>query len=194
MWLCLHYLYELLYDELFVAFDERTGVKVDLAEVEKFGPRPDDGVARTELFVDLLGSLARRGIDRDATPPDGTASLVLHLLGMQARNLVDVVNVLLRDLANDIGIYKGDTRLSVYRHSGDKFYLVGRVSPNEDYAAVGPTWYPDTQGFIGQVWRAADDKTNVTFPGDRQDWIDTQVESYGFTDAEAAGLKISVGE
>lgn len=105
-------------------------------------------------------------------------------------NLVDVVNVLLRDLANDIGIYKGDTRLSVYRHSGDKFYLVGRVSPNEDYAAVGRTWYPDTQGFIGQVWRAADDKTNVTFPGDRQDWIDTQVESYGFTDAEAAGLKM----
>lgn len=105
-------------------------------------------------------------------------------------NLIDVVNVLLRDLANAVGIYKGDTRLSVYRHSGDKFYLVGRASPNVDYAAVGRTSYPDTQGFIGQVWRAADDKTNVTLPADRQDWIDTQVTSYGFTREEAEALKM----
>jgi hypothetical protein len=105
-------------------------------------------------------------------------------------NLVDVVNVLLRDLANDLGIYKGDTRLSVYRHSEDKFYLVGRVSPNEDYAAVGRTSYPDTQGFIGKVWRNADDKTNVTFPADRQDWIDTQVKSFEFTRPEAESLKM----
>ena len=105
-------------------------------------------------------------------------------------NLIDVVNVLLRDLANAVGIYKGDTRLSVYRHSGDKFYLVGRASPNVDYAAVGRTSYPDTQGFIGQVWRAADDRTNVTLPADRQDWIDTQVTSYGFTREEAEALKM----
>jgi hypothetical protein len=105
-------------------------------------------------------------------------------------NLVDVVNVLLRDLANGLGIYKGDTRLSVYRHSDDKSYLVGRVSPNEDYAAVGRTSYPDTQGFIGKVWRSADDKTNVSFPASRQDWIDTQVESYGFSQSEAESLKM----
>lgn len=108
----------------------------------------------------------------------------------RAANLVDVVNVLLRDLANDVGIYKGDTRLSVYRHSDAAFYLVGRVSPNEVYAAVGRISYPDTQGFIGQVWRAADDKTTVNFPPDRQDWLDTQVESFGFTRDDAASLKM----
>lgn len=64
-------------------------------------------------------------------------------------NLVDVVKVLLRDLAIDMDIYKADTRLSVYKHSGDQFYLVGRVSHNESYAAVGRPSYPDTQGFIG---------------------------------------------
>lgn len=105
-------------------------------------------------------------------------------------NLVDVVNVLLRDVATDVDIYKGDTRLSVYRHSGDKFYLVGRVSPNEGYAVVGRTSYPDTQGFIGQVWRAADDKTTVTFPVERENWLDTQVESYGFERSEADALKM----
>lgn len=108
----------------------------------------------------------------------------------RATNLVDVVNVLLRDLANDLGIYKGDTRLSVYKHSDDKFYLVGRVSPNEVYAAVGRTSYPDTQGFIGQVWRAADDKTIVHFPADPLAWVDTQVESYGFTREAAQALKM----
>ncbi|QEN15932.1 hypothetical protein ACRDU6_27460 [Mycolicibacterium sp. ELW1] len=106
----------------------------------------------------------------------------------RATNLVNVVNILLRDLANDIGIYKGDTRLSVYRHSEGEFYLVGRVSPNETYAAVGRISYPDTQGFIGQVWRAADDKTTVSFPAGRQDWIDTQVKSFGFSQAEADAL------
>ncbi|WP_131810103.1 hypothetical protein [Mycolicibacterium mucogenicum] len=108
----------------------------------------------------------------------------------RATNLINVVNVLLRDLANDLGIYRGDTRLSVYRHNEDKFYLVGRVSPNEIYAAVGRTSYPDLQGFIGQVWRAADDKTNVTFPIDRQDWVETQVQSYGLSRSEAEALKM----
>ncbi|MGV0739920.1 hypothetical protein ABQF35_26765 [Mycobacterium syngnathidarum] len=105
-------------------------------------------------------------------------------------NLVDVVKVLLRDLASDLDIYKGDTRLSVYRHSGSQFYLVGRVSPNESYAAIGRKAYPDTQGFIGEVWRQADDKTYVSFPTDRQDWLDTQVESFGFSLEEAEALKM----
>jgi hypothetical protein len=105
-------------------------------------------------------------------------------------NLVDVVQVLLRDLATNLDIYKGDTRLSVYRHSGDQFYLVGRVSPNESYAAVGRRSYPDTQGFIGDVWRNPDDKTYVAFPRDRTAWIETQVESFGFTRDEAEKLKM----
>jgi hypothetical protein len=110
-------------------------------------------------------------------------------INRRAENLINVVNVLLRELAYHVGIYRGDTRLSVYRHSDDRFYLVGRVSPNEVYVGVGRTSYPDTQGFIGQVWGAADDKkTNVTFPADRQDWIDTQVESYGYSRSEAEAL------
>jgi hypothetical protein len=129
-------------------------------------------------------------LDSDNKRLKGEVAQCKEQINTRATNLIDVVNVLLRDLANHLNIYRGDTRLSVYRHSGDKFYLVGRVSPNEDYAAVGRTSYPDTQGFIGQVWRAADDKTNVSFPADRQDWIDTQVESFGFSESEAEALKM----
>lgn len=105
-------------------------------------------------------------------------------------NLVDVVKVLLRDLAIDLDIYKADTRLSVYKHSGDQFYLVGRVSHNESYAAVGRPSYPDTQGFIGEVWHRPDERNYVTFPKDRDDWLDTQVESFEFTNEEAGKLKM----
>lgn len=105
-------------------------------------------------------------------------------------NLVDVVKVLLRDLASDLDIYKGDTRLSVYRHSGNQFYMVGRVSPNETYAAIGRKAYPDTQGFIGEVWHRPDDRNYVTFPTDRQDWLDTQEKSFKFSREEAETLKM----
>lgn len=105
-------------------------------------------------------------------------------------NLVDVVKVLLRDLASDLDIYKGDTRLSVYKHSGNQFYMVGRVSPNETYAVVGRPSYPDTEGFIGEVWQQADDKTYVKFPTARENWLDTQVKSYGFQREVAEKLKM----
>lgn len=105
-------------------------------------------------------------------------------------NLVDVVKVLLRDLAIDLDIYKADTRLSVYKHSGDQFYLVGRVSLNESYAAVGRLSYPDTQGFIGEVWHRPDERNYVAFPKDRDDWLDTQVKSFEFTNEEAGKLKM----
>lgn len=105
-------------------------------------------------------------------------------------NLVDVVKVLLRDLASDLDIYKTDTRLSVYRHSGNQFYMVGRVSPNETYAAIGRKAYPDTQGFIGEVWHRPDDRNYVTFPADRTAWLETQEKSFKFSRAEANTLKM----
>lgn len=105
-------------------------------------------------------------------------------------NLVDVVKVLLRDLAIDLDIYKADTRLSVYKHSGDQLYLVGRVSHNESYAAVGRPFYPDTEGFIGEVWQRPDVRSYVNFPTEREDWLDTQVESFGFSREVAENLKM----
>jgi hypothetical protein len=104
--------------------------------------------------------------------------------------LIDVVNILLRDLATSSGIYVSDTRLSVYRHKENSFYLVGRVSPNVEYARVGRESYPDTQGFIGRIWRGAGTSTFVTMPANRDDWESTQVESYGFSAADAHDLRM----
>ncbi|OBG61159.1 hypothetical protein A5680_05730 [Mycobacterium sp. E2989] len=104
--------------------------------------------------------------------------------------LIDIVNILLRELATSVNIYSNDTRLSVYRHRDNSLYLVGRVSPNVDYARVGRDSYPDTQGFIGRLWRGVGTPTVVTMPASRADWEETQVRSYGFTDVDARGLRM----
>lgn len=105
-------------------------------------------------------------------------------------SLIDVVNILLRELAMSVDIYKRDTRLSVYRHKDDSFYLVGRVSPNREYGNVGRVSYPDTQGFIGKLWRGEDVPPTLRFPDAREDWIATLVEGYGFTEEEASALRM----
>ncbi|OPX12971.1 hypothetical protein B1790_01965 [Mycobacterium sp. AT1] len=93
-------------------------------------------------------------------------------------------------MAKSLDIYRTDTRLSVYRHGNGCFYLVGRVSPNEEYAKVGRESYPDTQGFIGRLWQGANTPTTVRLPEGRDEWIETQVDTYGFAADEARQLRM----
>lgn len=47
----------------------------------------------------------------------------------------------------------GDTeRISVYRHEGSSFSMIGRYSENPEYAEPGRSIYPADQGVIGLAW------------------------------------------
>ena len=105
-------------------------------------------------------------------------------------DLLKVVEVVLRDLSDSTGLNKPDTRLSVYRHDNDQFILVGRVSEKPEYASVGRRSYPDTQGFISQVWRGTVDKPKITLPSDPEAWKETQIETYGLSPEEVDGLRM----
>lgn len=105
-------------------------------------------------------------------------------------DLLKVVEVVLRDLSDSTGLNKPDTRLSAYRHDQDQFILVGRVSERPEYASVGRRSYPDTQGFISQVWRGTTDKPKITLPSDPEDWKETQIKTYGLSPEEVAGLRM----
>lgn len=64
---------------------------------------------------------------------------------------------LLRDqlliLANDV-FHFGDTeRISVYKHDGEAFLMLGRYSKNPDFDKRGRGIYPDDQGCISKAWR-----------------------------------------
>jgi hypothetical protein len=109
-------------------------------------------------------------------------------LANRSVDVVTLVNLLLRDLAIAVNIYTHNTRLSVYRHKEKSFYLVSRVSPHPDYGNVGRESYPDTQGFIGQVWRGKNESVIVYFPEDRDEWNRMQAREYKFTLKEASRL------
>ena len=48
----------------------------------------------------------------------------------------------------------GDTeRISVYRHRGGAFQMIGRYSDDPVYKRSGRSIYPDDEGIIGRAWR-----------------------------------------
>lgn len=127
--------------------------------------------------------------DKDAAHSAEIAAL-RDELDHRSVDLVRVVNVLLRALSTEAQISRNDTRISVYRHDDSSFYLVGRVSANVQLERVGRDHYPDTQGYISQVWFGQTTKTKITLPSNRTEWNATQVAEYGLSQEEAASLRM----
>ena len=111
-------------------------------------------------------------------------------LKSRSLDLVKVVKILLRDMAESLDICSPDIRISVYRHDGDSFVLIGRVSENVEYEKVARERYPDNQGFISDVWAQRTTGEKVTLPEDRGDWEETQVKTYRLTPEEARKLRM----
>ena len=63
-------------------------------------------------------------------------------------------------LANTALGFDDTERISVYRHDGEAFVMLGRYSKNPEYNERGRVLYPDDAGVIGHAWHsgvAADD-------------------------------------
>lgn len=45
-----------------------------------------------------------------------------------------------------------EERISLYRHEGKAFIMIGRYAANPVYQKTGRAWYPDDQGGIGKAW------------------------------------------
>lgn len=98
-------------------------------------------------------------------------------LRLRSLDLIKVVEILLREMAESLNMYVVDTRFSVYRKGSDCFVLIGRVSRGP-FSEVGREEYPDNQGFISEVWAGHMDRKKVAFPESRRDWEEMQVETY----------------
>lgn len=55
--------------------------------------------------------------------------------------------------ATELG-FTASERISVYKHSGNTFLMLGRFSLNPDFARRGRAAYPDAEGCIGNAWRS----------------------------------------
>lgn len=77
-----------------------------------------------------------------------------------------VTSTTLFNLAKELRIrHNGSDRLSVYKHDGRAFVIVGRHSKNPMFNERGRSYYPDTQGVIGVAWKSADGEATANqFP------------------------------
>lgn len=97
--------------------------------------------------------------------------------------LDSTLQVLMSDLSGDFS----RARISVYRHKGDSFFLLARVSKSQALRRIGRQRYPDGEGVIGTTWDIAQ-KVVTNLPEKRPEWNEQCVAKYGMSAATASGL------
>ncbi|MEN9656208.1 MAG: hypothetical protein RL311_1159 [Bacteroidota bacterium] len=50
--------------------------------------------------------------------------------------------------------YTANERISVYRHEGEKFVIIGRYSNNPTFNQINHKQFPNNEGFISQAWES----------------------------------------
>jgi hypothetical protein len=68
------------------------------------------------------------------------------------QNYFDLFKHQLSLLANTDLDFNDTERISVYKHDGEAFVMLGRYSKNPDFDRRGRGFYPDNEGVIGQAW------------------------------------------
>ena len=68
------------------------------------------------------------------------------------KDYFDLFREQLSILSNDVLNLTDKERVSIYKHTGSYFIMLGRYSLNSIYDARGRSVYPDTQGCIGEAW------------------------------------------
>lgn len=84
-------------------------------------------------------------------------------LGDHQAALKGVLETALRALADELGIWNADTRMSCYTHNGNAFVMLARLSDNPLHARAGRAVYPEHEGVIGHAWRYGS-KVQVDLP------------------------------
>jgi hypothetical protein len=97
------------------------------------------------------------------------ASHETEALGRQA-NFRIILDALLSQLSNEVGIANAETRVSGYSHNGKAFILVGRVSENPKLRIRGRQIYPEDQGLIADAWQGGQAQC-VSLPGELEAYV-----------------------
>jgi len=86
------------------------------------------------------------------------------ILERAERDYYDQLAVELAVILKDVLGYGDTERISVYRHRGGAFQMIGRYSDNPVYRNCGRSIYPDDEGIIGRAWREESATANLPDP------------------------------
>jgi hypothetical protein len=88
--------------------------------------------------------------------------------------------------------FTDDERISVYKHDGRAFVVLGRYTKHPEYRQRGRPFYADDEGCIGQAWRH--DEAFVDDLPDPEEapgaYFDRLAREYGIARRTAAGLRM----
>ncbi len=74
------------------------------------------------------------------------------IVSQTSRDYFDLLRDQLSILANDVFRFTDRERISVYKHDGKEFVMLGRYSKNPRFCQKGRGVYPDTEGCIAEAW------------------------------------------
>lgn len=75
-----------------------------------------------------------------------------QILEQSSQDYFDLLREQLSILANDVFEFSDRERISVYKHDGVSFVMLGRYSKNPKYNKKGRAIYPDNEGCIAKAW------------------------------------------
>ena len=121
-----------------------------------------------------------------------------QLLDEQAKNedqladhqaaLKGILEISLRGLCDELGLWNPESRVSCYTHNGKAFVMVARISDNPSLAVPGRALYPEDQGVIGAAWREGK-KAQIDLPVDNEKvYRKKLLRDYKMDDEVVAGL------
>lgn len=103
------------------------------------------------VILGILGSIVTWRRTPKISKLQGRIAELENNLAQQQSGYFELLTNQLSVLATLIGF--GDTeRISVYRHNGRSFEMLGRYSLNPEYQKPGRVIYPDNEGCIGEAW------------------------------------------
>lgn len=106
--------------------------------------------------------------------------------------LISLLDVVIESIAKGLGLDMSDTRISVYRHTKEAFWLVGRHCDSPSLKAAGRPSYRDTEGLIGKAWHTSENGGAIAIglPKDRALWEAKCARDYGMPTGVVKGLKM----
>lgn len=100
-----------------------------------------------------------------------------------------VLRAIMVRVCTDLGLYRDDTRASIYALDGDEFVLLARVSKNPTLKVGGRPSYPADQGIIGLAWKHG--QYSITgLAENRAEWEREAVAEHGIPPEVAAKLRM----
>lgn len=101
--------------------------------------------------ITVLGNLALWRQNLSMKKLQKEVARLENLLGNLDQDYFQTFDNELGNLFEELKLTNSD-RISLYRHNGDNFIMIGRYAKNPNYCRRGRVIYPDSQGCIGKAW------------------------------------------